>query len=100
MTIEELVLVGTRLHERSLRPGEVPRITPATVLMRVYDFGGTVLARDLVVDTLVDLHVQGLVSPPRMGSSEMVVSVGGLTEAGRERADYLISEADEAPGRP
>lgn len=96
MTPEELVLVGTRLHERTLRPGEVPRITPATVLMRVYDVSGTVLARDLVADTLVALHTQGLVLLPKVSTRGKLTSVSGLTDAGRERADSLIGEDVQA----
>jgi hypothetical protein len=59
----------------------------------VYGFNGAVLARGLVADTLVARHTQGLLGPPKVSTRGTLMSVSGLTQAGRERADALIRAA-------
>jgi hypothetical protein len=93
MSTEELVLVGARLHERSLKTGQIDMITPATIAKRIAEFNGTELDIGTVADTLAVLHAKGLTSTPQVGATGKVAHINWLTEDARARADGLIGES-------
>ncbi|MGW8438803.1 hypothetical protein ACWGKS_26950 [Nocardiopsis sp. NPDC055879] len=93
MTTEDLVLVGARLHERSLKPGQVDMITPVTITRRIAEFNGAKLDAGTVADVLAVLHAKGLTSTPQVGATGKVAHINWLTEDARTRADGLIGES-------